>query len=131
MMETRARSEGKRGHKGAYFEALKRYFDDDRRAIFVGEYEGKPVSVILATRHGPLAIYVAGASSDRDLSFSKMIQPMTKAVLWGKEQGCDTFDFGGMPMIGDTDPKRNAIALFKRSFSRTEIALVHEHTRWF
>lgn len=133
MMELRSRSEGKHGYKAAYFEALKRYFSPDNgtRAIFVGEYEGEPVSVILATNHGPLAIYVAGASSDRNLSFSKMILPMAKAVLWGKEQGCAMFDFGGMPMVGDTDPKRNAIALFKRSFSRTEIALVHEHVRWF
>lgn len=33
-------------------------------------------------------------------------------------------------MKGDDDPKRASIAEFKRSFSRAEIALVHEHVRW-
>ncbi len=131
MMSKRLRSENKHGPGLEYFEALKRYFSTDKAAIFVGEYQAEPVSVILATRHGPLGIYVAGASDDRDLTFSKMIQPMAQAVLWAKDQGCAAFDFGGMPMIGDTDPKRNSIALFKRSFSRTEIALGHEHARWF
>ena len=133
MLEQRLRGEGKHGPASAYFDALGRYFsaDESQRAIFVGEFEGQPVSVIFATRHGPLALFVAGASSERDLSFSKMIQPMSRAVLWAKQQGSASFDFGGMPMEGDTDPKRNAIALFKRSFSRTEVALVHEHVRWF
>jgi lipid II:glycine glycyltransferase (peptidoglycan interpeptide bridge formation enzyme) len=133
MLEQRLRSEGKRTPTKLYYDALKDYFlsRESQRAMFVGEYEGDAVSAIFVTRHGPLAAYVAGASSARELSFSKMVQPMASAVLWAKEQGSAAFDFGGMPMPGDNDPKRNSIALFKRSFSRTEIALVHEHVRWF
>ena len=127
------REHGKRGPGEAYYDALKNYFSASRsdRAIFVGCHDGEAVSVILAARHGPVTFYVAGAASERDLSFSKMIQPMSQAVLWAKENGSIAFDFGGMPMEGDTDHKRNAIAAFKRTFSRTEIALVHEHVRWF
>ncbi|MDE2492621.1 MAG: peptidoglycan bridge formation glycyltransferase FemA/FemB family protein [Alphaproteobacteria bacterium] len=133
MLEQRLHSDGKRAPTKLYYDALKDHFlsGEGQRAMFVGEYEGDAVSVIFVTRHGPVAAYVAGASSARELSFSKMIQPMSCAVLWAKEQGCASFDFGGMPMQGDTDPKRNSIALFKRSFSRTEIALVHEHVHWF
>ena len=133
MFERRLRSDGKRAPTKLYYDALKNHFltPGSQRAMFAGEYEGNAVSAIFVTRHGPLAAYVAGVSSARELSFSKMVQPMASAVLWAKEQGCATFDFGGMPMQGDTDPKRNSIALFKRSFSRTEIALVHEHVRWF
>lgn len=133
MLEQRLRSEGRRVPPKSYYDALKDYFlsCESQRAMFVGDYEGEAVSAIFVTRHGPIAAYVAGASSARELSFSKMVQPMSCAVLWAKEQGSASFDFGGMPMQGDTDPKRNSIALFKRSFSRTEIALVHEHVRWF
>jgi lipid II:glycine glycyltransferase (peptidoglycan interpeptide bridge formation enzyme) len=133
MLEQRLRSEGKRTPTKLYYDALKDYFlsREGQRAMFVGEYEGDAVSAIFVTRHGSIAAFAAGASSARELSFSKMVQPMSSAVLWAKEQGSATFDFGGMPMQGDTDPKRNSIALFKRSFSRTEIALVHEHVRWF
>jgi peptidoglycan pentaglycine glycine transferase (the first glycine) len=133
MLEERLRSDGKRAPSAAYYDALKEHFlsYEDRRAMFVGELRGEVVSALFATRHGPVASYVAGASSDREISFSKMIQPMAEAVLWAKRQGSASFDFGGMPMEGDTDPKRNSIALFKRSFSRTEISLVHEHVRWF
>jgi len=133
MLEQRLRSEGRHTPTKAYYDALKDYFlsRDNQRAMFVGEIDGEAVSAIFVTRHGPVAAYAAGVSSARELSFSKMIQPMSTAVLWAKEQGNTAFDFGGMPMPGDTDPKRASIALFKRSFSRTEIALVHEHARWF
>jgi lipid II:glycine glycyltransferase (peptidoglycan interpeptide bridge formation enzyme) len=132
MLEQRLRSEGRRAPTKPYYEALKDHFlsRESQSAMFVGEFEGDAVSAIFVTHHGSVAFFAAGASSARDLSFSKMVQPMASAVLWAKEQGSATFDFGGMPMQGDTDPKRNSIALFKRSFSRTEIALVHEHVRW-
>ena len=133
MLEQRLRSEGRRTPTKLYYDALKDHFlsRESQRAMFVGEYERNAVSAIFVTRYGSVAFYAAGASSARELSFSKMVQPMASAVLWAKEQGSASFDFGGMPMQGDTDPKRNSIALFKRSFSRTEIALVHEHARWF
>jgi len=104
---------------------------ETERAIFVGEAGGEAVSVIFVERHGPIAYFVAGASSAKELTFSKMILPMAAAVLWARQQGSTAFDFGGMPMAGDTDPKRNSIAMFKRSFSRDEIDLVHEHVRYF
>jgi Acetyltransferase (GNAT) domain len=133
MLEERARGDGGRVPAKPYFHALKGHFlpYEDQRAVFVAEHEGKAVSVIFVIRHGPVTFFVAGASSGRELAFSKMVQPMAGAVLWAKQHGSATFDFGGMPMPGDRDSKRNAIAMFKRSFSRTEISLVHEHVRWF
>lgn len=112
--------------------AMTEYFlvRENERAIFVGEAGGEAVSVIFVVRNGRIAYFMAGASSAKDLAFSKMVVPMAAAVLWARQQGSAAFDFGGMPMAGDTDPKRNSIALFKRSFSRDEIDLVHEHVRW-
>jgi lipid II:glycine glycyltransferase (peptidoglycan interpeptide bridge formation enzyme) len=133
MLETRQRADGKSCPPDAYYVALKACFlsGDDRTAMFVAEYQDEVVAAVLALRHGTMTYFVAGVSSGRDLVFSKMIQPMAAAVLWAKENGSLLFDFGGMPMPGDRDPKRNSIALFKRSFSRDEVDLVHEHVRWF
>ncbi|MDR3527621.1 MAG: GNAT family N-acetyltransferase [Rhizomicrobium sp.] len=133
MLETRQHADGKSCPPAAYYEALKGYFlsGDARNAMFVADYEGEAVSAVFATRFGDMTYFVAGASSGRGLVFSKMVQPMAAAVLWARQQGSKEFDFGGMPMAGDSDPKRNSIALFKRSFSRTEVDLVHEHVRWF
>lgn len=133
MLETRQKADGKACPPESHYRTLDEFFlsGDERSALFIAEFEGEAVSAVFATVFGPRTYFVAGASSGRDLVFSKMVQPMAAAVVWAKQQGSAEFDFGGMPMAGDTDPKRNAIAMFKRSFSRNEIDLVHEHVRWF
>lgn len=60
-----------------------------------------------------------------------MVVPVAQAVLWAKKIGAHSFDLGGIPLEGDTDPKRGSIAKFKYGSSHTEVSLVHEHVRWF
>jgi len=127
------RLEGSRPPAAAWYEALAEYFlaGDGRGAMFVCEHEGRAISAIFLARFGRLATYVVGASSGEELRFPKMILPMAAGIAWAKGAGLDCLDLGGIPMEGDTDKKRNSIAEFKRSFSRNEIDLVHEHVRWF
>jgi len=82
-------------------------------------------------RHANMAVYVAGASILEARPFSKTALPLVAAARWARDAGCDTFDLGGVPMQGDTDEKRIAIAQFKRDFAKTPVRLVHEHARWF
>jgi lipid II:glycine glycyltransferase (peptidoglycan interpeptide bridge formation enzyme) len=133
MQEQLLRLEGKRPPATAWYEALAEYFlsCEERGAMFVCEHEEKVVAAIFVARHGALATYAMGASSGDDLRFPKMVLPMAAAIAWARQNGVESFDLGGIPMDGDTDAKRASIAHFKRSFSRTEIALVHEHVRWF
>lgn len=115
----------------AFFAALARLVDRERAAVFVGEHEGGIVSAVLVARHGALATYIAGASSPERRGFSKTAPAMVAAVEWAHRAGCAFFDLGGIPMEGDPDAKRRAIAHFKLDFAKTPIALVREHTRWF
>lgn len=131
MHEELLRLGGKPTPPIGWYDALAAYFTAGRGAMFVCTYNGRPVSAIFVTCHGNVATYIMGASSGEALRIPKMVLPMAAAIAWAKQNGAAVFDFGGIPMIGDKDAKRASIAEFKYSFSRDEIALVHEHVRWF
>ena len=115
-----------------YFDALTQHLrrSPQRAALFVTEHKGDVVSAAFITRHGDVATYVMGASSSDDRGFTKAAPTFVAAAEWALEQGCTAFDLGGIPMEGDTDPKRLSIASFKRSFSKTPVTLVREHVIW-
>jgi lipid II:glycine glycyltransferase (peptidoglycan interpeptide bridge formation enzyme) len=128
-----ANAQGRRVQTPCWFAALEAYLTQDpsRGALFVSSHGGEPIATALTIRHGKTAVYFAGASILEPRPYSKMALPLFAAVQWARDQGCDTFDLGGVPLPGDTDPKRAAIAQFKRDFAKTPVHLVPEHARWF
>lgn len=133
MHEELLRLSGKSLPGEAWYAALADYFfaPASQGAVFVSEFEGEIIAAVLIPRHDGLATYAMGASSGRNFKFPKMILPLAHAIVWAKQVGARSFDLGGIPLEGDTDPKRASIAEFKYGFSHTEISLVHEHVRWF
>lgn len=132
MEEAAAAQQGHRPPAPVWYEAIGDYFlRGGRGAMFVSEAEGEVISAVFVTLHDGVATYVVGASSTRPLKFSKTVLAMAEALQWARHSGAHTFDMGGIPMAGDTDAKRAAIAEFKFSYSRTAVDLVHEHVRWF
>lgn len=131
MHEALLRSGGRSMPPIGWYDALAGYFTAGRGAMFVCEHGGRTVSAIFVACHGGVATYIIGASSGEALRFPKMILPMAQAIVWAKQKGADSFDFGGIPMVGDHDVKRASIAEFKYSFSHDEVSLAHEHVRWF
>lgn len=121
-----------RGEKSAaYYAALSTLVDEGSRgAVFVCEHDGEPISALFASRHGKLATFVIGASSNKDRPFSKMVPAMVGAIRWALEAGCEAFDMGGIPHKDDPDQKRKSIAQFKLDFAKTPVRLVEEHARW-
>ena len=113
----------------AWYNALGEYFLSTNGAMFVCEHDRAVVSAVFVARHGTVATYVIGAG--RNVRFPKLVLPLASAIIWAKENGLQSFDFGGIPMKGDPDIKRTSIAEFKYSFSRSTIDLVQEHVRWF
>jgi hypothetical protein len=126
-------SQGKRGRSDAWFEALweNMLAHPERGAFFVTEHEAKIVGTVVVLRHGALATYAFGASSTDPVKFTKAIPALVAAIKWARDQGCATFDLGGVPMDGDTDAKRAQIADLKTDFSRTPVLLTREHSRYF
>jgi lipid II:glycine glycyltransferase (peptidoglycan interpeptide bridge formation enzyme) len=128
LMGSQARSHRPRAYWDALTEIVRA---GERGAIFVCEHEARPAGAIFAARHGKLATLVMAASSLEKKTFQKTVLPIMDAIRWARGQGCTEFDFGGIPMPGDSDDKRLAIAKFKLDFSRTKVYLVREHARWF
>jgi lipid II:glycine glycyltransferase (peptidoglycan interpeptide bridge formation enzyme) len=125
------RAQGKRDRPDRWWDAVRRFVSDDARgAFFACEYDGQTIAAAVVLRHGGLATYAWGASVPDKLPFSKAIPALVAAIRWAKGVGCHTFDLGGVPLEGDRDPKRAAIATFKYDFDRTRVRLVREHAGW-
>jgi hypothetical protein len=123
--------QGKRSRSEAWWRRLEEFVDSGTRgAMFVCVHDARLVAACVLTRHGPVATYAWGASVEDRLPFTKAVLPLVMAVRWAKDAGCEVFDLGGVPLLGDADPKRNAIAILKRDFGGTPTPLTREHARW-
>lgn len=98
--------------------------------VVVGSDASGPVGAVLVSAHGGLATYLAGAATSADRPYGKLLLPLVTAIGWARARGVPTFDVGGLPAPGDTDPKRAAIARFKAMFAPEPMALVAPHRRW-
>jgi lipid II:glycine glycyltransferase (peptidoglycan interpeptide bridge formation enzyme) len=130
------RAQGKSVRSRAYYEALWSYMRSDeangpRGVLFVGELEGRTLASVVVLRHGANAVYAQGATTLEPSKISKSVPPLVAAVRWAQAQGCHTFDLGGIPDRGDTDPKRRRIAHLKLDFAREPVRLVRRHERVF
>ncbi len=124
-------AQGKRARPEAWWDALRRHVSDDARgAFFACDHDGRTIAAAVILRHGGLATYAWGASVPDKLPFSKAVPALVAAIRWAYAAGCHTFDLGGVPLEGDRDPKRAAIATFKYDFDRTRVRLVREHAGW-
>jgi hypothetical protein len=124
-------AQGKRDRSRAWWAAVERFAADGARgAMFACDYGGRVVAACVVLRHGPRAIYAWGASVPDRLPFSKAVPSLVAAIRWARDVGCATFDLGGIPLEGDRDPKRNAIATFKHDFDKRRVHLVREHAAW-
>jgi lipid II:glycine glycyltransferase (peptidoglycan interpeptide bridge formation enzyme) len=114
----------------SWFRALGdcRFEPDGPAALFFTEHDGEPVSGALVIRHGRLVTLYMSASARAPRKFSKMVPSVVAAIRWARDLHCD-FDLGGIPMEGDSDPKRLAIAQFKRDFVKTPVQLLAQHGR--
>jgi lipid II:glycine glycyltransferase (peptidoglycan interpeptide bridge formation enzyme) len=102
---------------------------DGPGALFFTEHDGQTVSGALVIRHGRYVTLYMCASARAERKFSKMVPSVVAAIRWARDVGCD-FDFGGVPMDGDSDEKRLSIAQFKRDFVKTRVPLLGQHARW-
>jgi lipid II:glycine glycyltransferase (peptidoglycan interpeptide bridge formation enzyme) len=103
------------------------------RALAALDLGAETVAGALTVRHGRLVTLLLAASArapqNPDKKLAKMVPCLVAAVEWARAQGCD-FDLGGVPVDGDADPKRLAIAQFKRDFAKTRVELLGQHARW-
>jgi peptidoglycan pentaglycine glycine transferase (the first glycine) len=69
-------------------------------ALFIAEFEGKPLSALMAFVCGRMAIYLYGASSDEERNRMPNHLMQWRAMQWAKERGCEVYDLWGAPDPG-------------------------------
>jgi peptidoglycan pentaglycine glycine transferase (the first glycine) len=96
-------------HSPAYYQAAyDLYSPSGRVALFLAEYEGEPLAALMAFAFGRQAIYMYGASSNRERQRMPNHLLQWEAMRWAKAQGCSDYDLWGIP---DTDPNSPSASL--------------------
>lgn len=125
LMRLTGQRDGFGVHAPEYYQAAYELFSPDKVALFVAEYEARPLAAIMVFRWGETAAYLYGASSNehRELMPNYAVQWM--AMQWAKEQGCTVYDLWGIPDAPEAELEENftgrsdglwGVYRFKRGF---------------
>lgn len=118
MQETGAR-DGFAIHSPAYYEAAYTLFGPARHgALFMAEYDGQLLGALMAFAFGPLAIYMYGASSNRERQRMPNHLLQWEAMRWAKARGCTEYDLWGIPDLAPDSPSAalGGVERFKAGF---------------
>lgn len=144
MLETGQR-DGFAVHTPDYYEAAFHLFrPSDRVALFLAEYQGQPLAGLMAFAFGNLAIYMYGASSERERSRMPNHLLQWEAMRWAKARGCTGYDFWGIPDVDPNSPSAGlaGVERFKVGFGGQDVRyagafdyvyspLVYQAFNWF
>lgn len=80
-----------------YQDAWQTLYDAGLLMPFIAEYQGKPLGAVLVVRSGRRAIYMYGASRDKERKRMPNYLLQWEAIRWAKAEGCVEYDFWGAP----------------------------------
>jgi lipid II:glycine glycyltransferase (peptidoglycan interpeptide bridge formation enzyme) len=63
----------------------------------IAEFEGEPIAAVVIVRYGQRAIYMYGASTDKERNRMPNYLLQWEAIRWAKAAGCTVYDFWGAP----------------------------------
>lgn len=87
-------------HDPKYYEVAFDQFDTllpGSVALFIAEYEQKPLAAVMAFAHGTQGAYLYGASSNEERERMPTYAVQWAAIQWAKAQGCRWYDMWGVP----------------------------------
>lgn len=88
-----------------YLDAWNSFYNAGMALPLLAEFEGSPVAAVILVRFGDRAIYMYGASTDRERKRMPNYLLQWEAIRWAKSVGCTTYDFWGAPdAFVETDP---------------------------
>jgi len=106
MYQETARRDGFTIRPVEYYLDVWQSFYEARMAFpLVAEFEGNMVAALVLVRYGDRAIYMYGASTNRERKRMPNHLLQWEAIRWAKAAGCTTYDFWGAPdEFVETDP---------------------------
>jgi len=82
---------------GYYLDAWQSFYDAGMAQPLIAEYEGTPLGAVIIVKYGRRAIYMYGASNNKERNRMPNYLLQWEAIRWAKEQGCEVYDFWGAP----------------------------------
>ncbi|MCI0393532.1 MAG: peptidoglycan bridge formation glycyltransferase FemA/FemB family protein [Chloroflexi bacterium] len=84
-------------HDPAYYRAAYELFAPDHAALFIAEYNTRPLAAIMLFVTGPRAVYLAGGSSNEERQRMPTYAVQWAAIRWARARGCAEYDLWGVP----------------------------------
>ena len=84
-------------HQPEYYRSAFEIFAPDNAALWLAEYEGRPLAGVMVFAAGASAAYLYGASSDEERQRMPAYAAQWAAMRWAKARGCTTYDLWGVP----------------------------------
>ncbi|MFZ0545070.1 MAG: peptidoglycan bridge formation glycyltransferase FemA/FemB family protein [Candidatus Promineifilaceae bacterium] len=84
-------------HEPLYYKTAYDLFAPQQAALFIAEYEEKPLAAIMVFTLGDKAAYLYGASSNEERQRMPTYAVQWAAVQWAKDRGCTSYDLWGVP----------------------------------
>ena len=80
-----------------YLDAWESLYDAGMAQPFIAEYQGTPLGAVIIVAYGERAIYMYGASNNKERNRMPNYLLQWEAIRWAKEQGYRIYDFWGAP----------------------------------
>jgi lipid II:glycine glycyltransferase (peptidoglycan interpeptide bridge formation enzyme) len=96
-------------HEPNYYQTAYDLFAPEDVALWMAEFEGRPLSAVMVFKSGNRAAYLYGASSNEERQRMPTYAVQWAAIQWAKEAGCTEYDLWGVPDY----PKEALEAKFK------------------
>lgn len=98
LMQVTSRRDRFPGHTAEYYaEAWERFVPSGRGQLLLAEYRGELLAGLMVFACGRTAIYLYGASSDRQRNRMPNHLLQWEAILWARSRGCTAYDLWGIP----------------------------------
>ncbi len=95
-------------HDPKYYETVFDLFaPNNHLALFIAEFEERPLAAIIVSSFGNKAIYLYGASSNEERQRMPTYALQWSAIQWAKEQGCTSYDLWGIPDAPEEELEAN------------------------
>jgi peptidoglycan pentaglycine glycine transferase (the first glycine) len=83
----------------------------------IAEYEGEPLGAVIVVHFHQTALYMYGASSEKERNLMPNYLLQWEAIRWAKAQGCTQYDFWGAPDSFTEDDRLWGVWRFKAGFN--------------
>jgi peptidoglycan pentaglycine glycine transferase (the first glycine) len=112
-------------HAPIYYKAFWEIFAPEQAAMFIAEFEERPLAAIIVSAVGNKAVYLYGASSNDERQRMPTYAVQWAAIQWAKERGCTEYDLWGIPDASEDELEANftkrsdglwGVYRFKRGF---------------